>query len=169
MPSRRAVLRAFGTAGAAAVAGCQQGGSEQTGRVTRRTAEVEVGADDDTAWRTVATATFDPVDASLRVEYNSEYATVDEAAAALVVADHDRLAEQFRDARYGLTVRPSDRNRVVRAAAEPADFRQVVAGETIAFVSYVEDAGTESVGVERDDGRELAVASLTTRTVDANG
>ncbi|MXR21663.1 hypothetical protein GRX66_13980, partial [Halobacterium sp. PCN9] len=54
-------------------------------------------------------------------------------------------------------------------AAEPADFRQVVAGETIAFVSYVEDAGTESVGVERDDGRELAVASLTTRTVDANG
>jgi len=128
-----------------------------------------VGTDDGTAWRTVATATFDPVDASLRVEYDTEYATVDEEAAALVVADHDRLTEQFRDARYGFTVRPSDRNRVVRAAAEPADFRQVVAGETIAFVSYVEDAGAESVGVERDDGRELAVASLTTHTVDASG
>lgn len=57
----------------------------------------------------------------------------------------------------------------MRAAAEPADFRQVVAGETIAFVSYVEDAGTEYVGVERDDGRELAAASLTTHTVDASG
>jgi|GEM_PF-5420153 hypothetical protein len=101
MPSRRQVLRSLGAAGAAAVAGCQQGDSEQTGRVTRRTAGVEVGTDDGTAWRTVATATFDPVDASLRVEYDSEYATVDEAAAALVVADYDRLTEQFRDARYG--------------------------------------------------------------------
>lgn len=148
MPSRRQVLRllgAAGAAGAAAVAGCQHGDSEQTGRVTRRTAEVEVGIDDGTAWGTVTSPTFDPVDASLRVKYDTEYATVDEEAAALVVPDHDRLSEESRDARYEFTVRPSGWNRFVRAAADPADFRQVVPGETVAFVLYVENAGTEYV------------------------
>ena len=167
VPSRRNFLGALTSVGTIAVAGCSREDGSRTGIVTRRTAEVNVSTPDGGAWLTLATARFDLFDASLRVEYDPEFAAFDEAAKTMTVTDHDQLLDRFRNARYGIVVDPGP-ERVVNAAVEPADFRRVVAGEAVSSSSHVAKSGKGYVDVLNDEGRKQDPEPVTAHTVDVD-